>query len=749
MDLTGRSLKHYVLNEELGAGGMGVVYRARDTVLDRDVAIKVLPADTVEGADARRRFHREARAASALNHPSVVAIYEIGSADGIDFIAMEYVPGQTLRELLRRRLFSAPEAARYAFQIADALAKAHAAGVVHRDLKPGNIMITDDGLVKVLDFGIARLSEAAAPVPGDATTKSVFATREGIALGTVAYMSPEQGRGEEAGPQSDIFSLGIVLFEMLSGQKPFGGDTDLARLHSLHFSPPKDLRVVSPDLPDGLVRVVQRMLEKDLGARYASMAEVRQALGPFVGHAPDPAAAPSSPDRARHVVDAPRPPRRAVRRIALAGVALLAIAAAIGVARVAWMSMSAARVPGAGELAAPVAEPASPYDLVRQARALLDRFDREGNVVRAIELLERAVEQDNTHALAHATLAEAYRHRFSSAPDEQWRNLMTQSARRALTLDPELGAAHIAMGLSLMGQPGQSAAAERHLERAIELDPRNPVPLIWMAVLLGSTGQRDQARERLDRALALAPGHWRALLELGLINYRAAQYAEAAAAWEQARESAPDSVRVLANLAAAYHMLDRTEDAASTLQRAIEIEPAAPHYSNLGTLRFFQGRYEEAIAPLEKAVELRPSQYRSWGNLADAYRWAPGHRGKAGQAYARAIELLREQIAANPADAELGSVLALYLAKSGDASGALAQLAALEPKLPDTAAVLFRVAVAYEVAGDRDRALRTIERALAAGYAEKEIRREPELVHLRNDVRYHRLVSTASGAAAR
>jgi eukaryotic-like serine/threonine-protein kinase len=751
MDLTGRSLKQYQLVGELGAGGMGVVYRARDTVLGRDAAIKVLPADKLQREQSRRRFLREARAASALNHPNVITIYEIGCVDGIDFIAMEYVSGHTLQALLRQRRLTVAEAAGYAHQTADALAKAHAAGVVHRDIKPSNLMISNDGLVKVLDFGLARLNEATEQLDDNAPTNMAFVTRPGTVLGTVAYMSPEQARGEEAGPASDIFSLGVMLFEMLAGELPFSGDSDIARLHSLHFTPPKDLRVLSPELPEGLIQLVACMLEKDLGARCPSMADVRRELRPFAGLGSTLAeigAMPSQSEARPGITSAVR--RRMNWTVAAAVVAVLVLGGAFAAGRFALSSFTDARASVSATLPASAFDPATakPYDLYIRARALLDRFDREDNPSLAIDLLERAIEKDHTFALGHATLTEAYRYRFKLAPDEQWRNLMSQSAQRAVKLDPELGAAHIAMGLVLM-ESGELAEAESRFRRASELDPRNPAPHMWMAVLLSPSGQTDRAVESLTNALTIDPDNWAALQELGLIQYRAADYSQAVAAWEQARKASPDNARVLANLSAGYHMLDRYEDAASTLQRAIEIEPAPRHYANLGTLRFFQGRYDDAIPPLEKAVELIPNRYRYWGNLADAYRWSTGHKARARETYARAIQLLREQLAQKPADLDMRSTLALYLAKSGDAAGAAGELSQFEGQSPSQAAVLFRLAVAHEITGNRDKALGALDNALKAGYAMKEIRSEPELVGLRSDIRYHKMAASLPAPSSR
>jgi serine/threonine protein kinase len=206
-------LKQYQLVGKLGAGGMGEVYRAVDRVLGREAAIKVLASNRLQDDEARQRFLREARTASALNHPGVVTIYEIGAEDGIDFIAMEFVSGETVQSVLRQRRLSVTEAVGYVIQTADALTKAHAAGIVHRDIKPSNLAITPDGLVKVLDFGLARLNESAKPIDAsDPTNTAMFSTRAGLIMGTLAYMSPEQARGGAVDARTDLFSFGVVLY---------------------------------------------------------------------------------------------------------------------------------------------------------------------------------------------------------------------------------------------------------------------------------------------------------------------------------------------------------------------------------------------------------------------------------------------------------------------------------------------------------------------------------------------------------
>jgi len=273
----GRRLAHYEIVARLGEGGMGVVYKARDTQLDRFVAIKVLTAEATADPDRRRRFIQEARAASALNHAGIVTIYGISSEDGVDFIAMEYVDGRTLDQLIRESRLRMPLALKYAKQAAEALAKAHAAGIVHRDIKPSNIMVTGDGVVKVLDFGVAKL--VAAPLDDESSdTRSgldqIPRTQEGRIVGTVAYMSPEQAAGQPVDARSDIFSFGTVLYEMVTGARAFSGHSSVSTLAAVLTSEPKPPSELSADVPKDFERVILRCLRKDPAKRFQVMSDV-------------------------------------------------------------------------------------------------------------------------------------------------------------------------------------------------------------------------------------------------------------------------------------------------------------------------------------------------------------------------------------------------------------------------------------------------------------------------------------------
>ncbi len=273
--MTRRSIAHYEIIEKLGEGGMGVVYKARDTRLDRMAALKILPHDKTADPERKRRFVQEAKAASALNHPNIITIYDINADDGVDFIAMEFVAGRTLDRMIPRQGMRAAEVLRIAVQIADGLSAAHAAGILHRDLKPGNIMVADSGLVKILDFGLAKLTEKA-EMGEDVATKTLAAeTEEGVILGTVAYMSPEQAQGLKLDSRSDIFSFGAVLYEMLTGRRAFKSENKASMLAAILTREPEPLTETTPRELD---RIVQRCLRKDPARRFQTMADLKVAL---------------------------------------------------------------------------------------------------------------------------------------------------------------------------------------------------------------------------------------------------------------------------------------------------------------------------------------------------------------------------------------------------------------------------------------------------------------------------------------
>ncbi len=317
----------YETHSFLGAGGMGDVYEAIDTRLNRRVALKILPPALVADPERRQRFVQEAQFASALQHPNIVTIFDIGSADGTEYLAMELVRGRTLDAVIQGKGLRLADALRYAIQITDALAAAHAAGIVHRDLKPANIMVTDQGQIKILDFGLATLVDQGL-VSGAEETRLLEAVKTGAGtiLGTVAYMSPEQAEGKKVDARSDLFSFGAILYEMLSGQRAFQGDSTPAMLAAVITLEPRPLASLAAGVPQGVERLVSRCLRKDLSRRAQHASDVKLTLEELREDSASAVLAPTSAP-ARHRRPGPA---------ALTGAAVVVVALAAGAAWLWW-----------------------------------------------------------------------------------------------------------------------------------------------------------------------------------------------------------------------------------------------------------------------------------------------------------------------------------------------------------------------------------------------------------------------------
>ena len=271
--MTSETLSHYRILQKLGAGGMGEVYLAEDTQLDRNVAIKFLPQESIADEQAKKRLVREARAAGKLDHPNICSIYEVAEEDGRSFIVMQYIEGETLASRIHRKPMEISESLNIALQVADALAEAHSHAIIHRDIKPQNIMINARGQAKVMDFGLAKVLEQRSLIESEAETESLL-THPGMIVGTLRYMSPEQVRGEALDARSDIFSFGTVLYEMISGRQPFADGSAAATVSAILTREPLSVARFAPEAPEELQRMVRKCLEKDRKRRYQTMRDV-------------------------------------------------------------------------------------------------------------------------------------------------------------------------------------------------------------------------------------------------------------------------------------------------------------------------------------------------------------------------------------------------------------------------------------------------------------------------------------------
>jgi tetratricopeptide (TPR) repeat protein len=485
----GAQLGAYEILAPLGAGGMGEVYRARDTRLGRHVAIKLIGERLAPDAAARKRFEREARAIAALSHPNIVALYDIGDHDGLTFAVMELLEGEPLDRRLARGGVSVAEAIDIAAAVADGIASAHARGVVHRDIKPANIFITRDGVVKILDFCLA--SAVGVPNAGAAWTQE---TVSGALLGTVGYMSPEQARGERADHRTDVFSLGCVLYELVSGRRPFQGSTAAETLAAVLRDDPPPLSAAAAG---SLEPVIRRCLEKQPERRFQSMRDLAFALR-----------------HARAGRSASRPRRLMAPATGVRVLALLAALAVAGAAAV-WRGGRPDPAVGGSRLAAsapPVTTGPPPrlpaaFDAYVRGRHALEKRD-QASLETAIRYFQQSLDADPTYADAYVAMAESYAQLgYGSyvSPDESFPRARA-AAQKALELDEHAARAHATLGYVSMYYDWNFQAAEAEFRRAIQLDPTNAVAHQWYAYLMTAVGRpfADAARE-IDEAEKLDP----------------------------------------------------------------------------------------------------------------------------------------------------------------------------------------------------------------------------------------------------
>jgi serine/threonine protein kinase/Tfp pilus assembly protein PilF len=581
----GTRLGPYEILSKVGAGGMGEVYKARDTRLGRMVAIKILPPGRVADKDRQRRFEQEAIAASALNHPNIVTVYDVGAQDGLAFLAMELVSGKSLDQSIPASGMRIGEILRVASQIADALSMAHANGIVHRDLKPANVMITAEGLVKVLDFGLAKVTQSAEGE--DAETRTIAGlTDAGTVLGTAAYMSPEQTEGKPVDGRSDIFAFGSLLYEMATGQRAFQGGTPISTMSSVLRDDPPSCDQVRADLPPQLARVIARCLRKDPARRFQHMADLKVELDDLKQE--------SDSGKLNSTNAAVSQPSRSPVWIAVA-----AFAAAAGFLGYRFLQARATISPEpptrvtVASAPAPTEAPAAPG---------------------------KAIDKPPAPAAQPPPQAP------SQAPEVQ----ETPKAKAAYD-----------QGMLLIDQQ-KPAEAVPHFDDSIRANPNFLAAYLGRAEARRQTGQYETSIEDCNRALQLAPQDARAYFCRGLGEAFLEQYDLTVRDDTEAIRINPDFVLAYQGRGNAYNNLQQYDRAAADFTEAIRIRPNNGQFylRRAGIYEKLQ-QYPKAIQDYDEAIRLQPGNARAYNGRANAKKRSGDGRGA--EADRRLARQLKEQ----------------------------------------------------------------------------------------------------------
>jgi TolB-like protein/Tfp pilus assembly protein PilF/tRNA A-37 threonylcarbamoyl transferase component Bud32 len=644
----------------LGAGGMGEVYKARDTRLHRIIALKTLPAELVADADRKRRFLAEAQAASRLNHPNIVTIHDISEQNGVCFIAMEYVTGGTLEQANTCSGLPLKHAMKYAAEIADALAAAHAAGIIHRDLKPANIIISEEGRIKLLDFGLAKLIEPS--VPASEAETATLRTVPGVIVGTAAYMSPEQAEGRELDARSDIFSFGLVLYEMLCGQRAFQCDSWISTLAAILHDEPRRLREINAAIPAAVEQHVARCLRKDPAQRFQTMLELKRALEgaassavdspvltkedaasiavlPFVNLSADKENEYFGDGLAEEIINVLTkvPDLRVIARtsaFAFRGKEqdLRTIGERLRVGTILEGSVRRAgnRIRVTAQL----------INVADESHRWSERYDREMTDIFAIQ-------DDIAQAIANALKVKFAGSQRRTANIEAFQNYLKglywyqrydqdslmkakEAFKQALGHDPSYAPAYAGLavfyyGLGALGikrMMEMAPLAKSAAEKALAIDPTLSEARSVLGLISGAVEYDWKSAERhFQAAMAFDPVP-------PLVRVRYALYfltplrrfEEAVAQYQRALETDPLSMMVHFGLAFALYCERRYDEAIEHAARAVELYPDywLVHFG-MGLAQAQRGSLQHSIASLERAVQLSPSFSLAAGFLAASY----------------------------------------------------------------------------------------------------------------------------------
>lgn len=685
--MIGESLLHYRILDTLGVGGMGEVFLAEDTRLRRRVALKLLPPELVADETRLARLEREARSLARLAHPGVVVIHAIEEDRGRRFLVMELVEGERLDRLIPRHGMDFGRILEIAVPIADALAAAHEEGVVHRDLKPTNVMVSHKGAVKVLDFGLAWTS----PESVDPMESTHSLTETGALLGTLPYMAPEQVRGCPPDARGDLFAFGVMLFEMATGKRPFQGHSAAELASAILLAAPPPVDSVRPELPHDLGRIVHHCLQKDPERRYQTAKGLRNELLELTEEV-----------RTGAVVAQPQPALRSIGPMALLGAALLVF---IGLA----VALGAGWLPF--DRPSPVQKPET-RALLTHADQYEERGDSPAELEQAEKLLRRALALEPANAYLKARLAALLARVQQQYPASGRQEEIQRLVDAALAADEGLAPAWIARGrLALMQSDWK--AAERAARRARREDPDEHETYALLGEALVAQGRADEAIAEASKALGRkGPEVW-GRLALARVLLKAGRLNEAVVQYEKVLEFAPDSPNALSNLGVIYAKTGREIAAVPLFRRLMSLRADDTAASNLGYALFNLGRFEEAVEAIQEAHRLKPDHPGHERNLADAYE-ALGDEEAMRDWLTRALADYDRALGAGGPQVQLLAERAVAAAKLGRAEEARGNIASALEQQPE--APLFEAAEVEALLGDVEAMLGFIERSLAAGH---------------------------------
>jgi TolB-like protein/Tfp pilus assembly protein PilF len=783
--MIGQTLSRYKITGMLGEGGMGVVYRAEDPELGREVALKLLPAEMADNPKRLERFRREAKAVAAINHPNIVTIHSIESVETTHFLTMELVEGESLDQIIPPGGMPLAKVFEIAVPLADALASAHEQGIVHRDLKPANVMVTGENRIKVLDFGLAKLVEDPDSEAGGAALTAVPTelTAEGMVMGTAPYMSPEQVEGLAMDHRTDIFSLGIVLYEMATGKRPFAGDTSAALVSSILRDSPPTVTEINESLPRHLARIIQHCLEKDPEARYQSAKDVRNELKSLRREVDSGMVATGS--GATPISAAPR--STGTRRYGLwaaAGVAAIVILAAGW-----WLGRGGERAPAVvderagGFSADPVSAARSdmPSVAVLPFANLSADPDNEYFTDGLTEELIGALANVEGLRIPARTSVYALKETNLDVQEIGLRlgvdNILEGSVRKAgdqLRISVQL--IKVSDGFNLWSETYdrqfedvfviQGEIAGNIVEALqLTLSPVEKQALrserttdfkAYEYYLRGRGHYRRRTRtdfesalEMFSRAIEIDSGYalaWAGLADTYTEFWRNYESTEENLA--QAEETSREAVELDPNLAEAHAargfalgQRQLYDEAAAEFRRAMELNPRLfEAYYYYGTVAFAAGRLETAAEMFEKATEAAPDEIRALQLLPQIYTRL-GREAAAAAANRQRVEVVERRLEFNPDDVPMLLDGASALAALGERQRSLEWASRILDKAGNDALVLYNLACLYSLAGEVTSALESLEKSYDAGLADPEwMRQDSDLDNIRKHARYKELV---------